>query len=100
MQVSRRKLKMLSAAKAEKLGNFGRYRGHDGCVEQRIQTAEEQRADDNGDKNLNAGIDIALSLLVGDSALGGNDCGIDLVLDFLKHILLPRSFFVFGFGFN
>ena len=66
MQVSRRKLKLLSAAKAEKLGNFGRYRGHDGGVKQRIQTAEEQRADDNCDQNLDAGIDIALSLLVGD----------------------------------
>ena len=91
---------MLSAAKAEKLGNFGSYRGHDGAVEQRIQTAEEQCADDNCDQNLHAGIDIAFCLSVGNSALGGNDCGIYLVSDFLKHNFLPRSFFVFGFGFN
>ena len=94
MQVSRRKLKMLSAAKAEKLGDLASHGGHDGCVEQRIQTAEEQCADDNCDQNLNAGIDIALSLLVGHGALGGNDCGIDLILDFLKHIFLPRLSFL------
>ena len=86
---------MLSAAKAEKLGNFGSYRGHDGAVEQRIQTAEEQCADDNCDQNLHAGIDIAFSLLIGDCALSGNDCGINLVLDFLKHNYLPRLSFDF-----
>ena len=89
---------MLSAAEAEKLGDLAGHGGHDGCVEQRIQTAEEQRTDNYGDKNFYAGIYIAFRLSVGDSALSGNDCGIDLVLDFLKHILLPRSFFVFGFG--
>ena len=86
---------MLSAAKAEKLGDLAGHGGHDCGVKQRIQTAEEQRTDNNGDKNLNAGIDIALSLLVGDCALGGYDCGINLVLDFLKHNFLPRLSFDF-----
>ena len=81
---------MLSAAKTEKLGDLAGHGGHDGCVEQRIQTAEEQRTDYYGDKNFYAGIDIAFSLLISDGALDGKDCGIDLVLDFLKHILLPR----------
>lgn len=52
MQVSRRKLKLLSAAKTEKLGDLAGHGRHDGCVEQRIQTAEEQRTDNNGDKNF------------------------------------------------
>ena len=89
------KLKMLSAAKAEKLGDLAGHGGHDGCVEQRIQTAEEQCADNYGDQNLYAGIDIAFSLLIGHCALCRNDCGINLILDFLKHILLPRLSSVF-----
>ena len=95
MSESRRKLKLLSAAKAEKLGDLAGHGGHDGCVEQRIQTAEEQRTDYYGDKNFYAGIDIALGLLIGDCALGGNNCGIDLVSDFLKHNFLPRLSFDF-----
>lgn len=86
---------MLSAAKAEKLGNFGSYSGHDGGVKQRIQSRKEKRADDNSDKNLNAGIDIAFGLFIGDCAFGGNDCGIYLVSDFLKHIF----YLVFSFDF-
>ena len=79
----------------EETGYLGRHGRHDGGVKQRVKSGKEQSTDNYGDKNLYAGIDIALSLLVGDSALSGNDCGIDLVLNFLKHILLPRLSSVF-----
>ena len=83
------------AAIREKPGDLGRHGGHDGSVEERVKSGKEQCTDNYGDKNFYAGIDIALSLLVGNSALSGNDCGIYLVLDFLKHNFLPRLSFDF-----
>jgi len=59
---------------------------HDGGVEQRVQTGEQECANDNGDQNFHAGVYIALSLFGGDSRLNGGDSGIELVADLLKHI--------------
>ena len=82
------------AAIREKPGDLGCHGRHDGCVEQRVESRQKQSTDNYGDKNLNAGIDLALGLLIGDCALGGNNCGIDLVSDFLKHNFLPRLSFL------
>ena len=77
--------------------NLGRYGGHNGGVKEHIQTAEQERPDDNGDENFYAGVNIALRLLAGDSGTNGGNCGVYLVSDFLEHNFLPHSFF-FDFG--
>ena len=73
--------------------NLGGDSGHNGAVEQQIQSAEQESTDNDGNENLYAGIDITLSLFTGDSSADSGNCGVYLVSDFLKHILLPRSFF-------
>ena len=77
--------------------NLGRYSRHNGGVKEHIQTAEQERADNNGDENFYAGVNIALSLLAGDSGTDGGNCGIYLVSDFLEHIFyLILSFLISG----
>lgn len=77
--------------------NLGRYGRHNGGVKEHIQTAEQERSDDNGDENFYAGVNIALRLLAGDSSADGGNCGVYLVSDLLEHKFLPHSFF-FDFG--
>ena len=77
--------------------NLVRYGRHNGGVKERIQTCEQERADNNGDENFYAGVNIALSLLAGDSGANSGNCGIYLISDFLEHKFLPHSFF-FDFG--
>ena len=66
--------------------NLGRYGGHNGSVKEHIQTAEQERTDNNGDENFYAGVNIALRLLAGNSGADGGNCGAYLVSDFLEHI--------------
>ena len=40
------------ACEVEEFGDLVRYRGHDGGVEERVKTAEEESTDDNGNENL------------------------------------------------
>ena len=67
--------------------DFARHRRHDRTVKQRVQTGEEQSADDHGDQDFNAGIDVTLGLLVGDKGFGGNDGGVSLVTDLTEKLL-------------
>ncbi len=77
--------------------NLGRYGRHNGGVKEHIQTAEQERSDNNGDENFYAGVNIALSLLAGDSGTDGGNCGAYLVSDFLEHIFyLILSFLISG----
>ena len=77
--------------------NLGRYGRHNGGVKERIQTAEQECADNNGDENFYAGVNIALRLLAGDSGADGGNCGIYLISDFLEHIFyLILSFLISG----
>ena len=90
------------AAVVEHLADLSGKSGHDGGVEEEIETCEDDTADDNADDDLDAGIDIALTggwleggvgregRLVGRALCGAND---------ILHVFLPRSFFVFGFWF-
>ena len=80
--------------------NLGRYSRHNGGVKEHIQTAEQEHTDNNGDENFYAGVNIALSLLAGDSGTDGGNCGIYLVSDFLEHNFLPHSFFDLFCGFS
>ncbi len=73
--------------------NLGRYGRHNGGVKEHIQTCEQERSDDNGNENFYAGVNIALSLLAGDSGANGGNCGVYLVSDLLEHIF--TSFFLF-----
>jgi hypothetical protein len=74
------------AREVEELGDLGGHSGHDGSVEECIETGEEERADDNSDKDLYAGIDVTLSTSVGDGSLGAGCDGIDLVGDGVKEL--------------
>ena len=80
--------------------NLGRYGRHNGGVKEYIQTAEQERADNNGDENFYAGVNIALRLLAGDSGANGGNCGVYLVSDLLEHKFLPHSFFDLFCGFS
>ena len=77
--------------------NLARYGRHDGTVEQRIQTGEQESADNDGDQDLDAGIDLAFRLLVGDEGLCGNDSGVSLVADGVEKLSHSSftSFFLF-----
>lgn len=80
--------------------NLGRYGGHNGGIKEYIQTCEQERPDDNGDENFYAGVNIALSLLAGDSGANSGNCGVYLVSDLLEHKFLPHSFFDLFCGFS
>ena len=67
--------------------NLGRYGRHNGGVKEHIQTCEQERADNNGDENFYAGVNIALRLLAGDSGANGGNCGVYLVSDFRLQLL-------------
>ena len=76
-----------SALVIEELLDLLSHSGHDGGVEERIETCEQECADDNGDEDLNAGIDVAFSLHVLDCGLGA-DCHFGcLVLDISEKLL-------------
>ena len=79
--------------------NLGCYGRHNGSVKEHIQTAEQERSDDNGNENFYAGVNIALSLLAGDSGANGGNSGVYLVSDLLEHKFLPHSFFDLFCGF-
>ena len=51
----------------EQLLDLGGHRGHDGGVEQGVQTGQQQSADNHGDEDLDTGVHITLGLMVGDS---------------------------------
>jgi len=90
------------ASVVEHLADLGGKSGHDGGVEEEIETCEDDTADYDTDDDFDAGIDIALTGGGLDGGLGRNDCLIELVLDGVNeilHVFLPRSFFVFGFWF-
>ncbi len=79
------------ACVVEKSLNLGGHGGHDGAVKQQIQPAEQKRANNNGDQDFYAGIDIALSLLASGGCFSSRNHGINLVSDFLKHRLNVNS---------
>ena len=61
--------------------------GHDGVVEQGVQTGQQQSTDDNGDQNLNAGIDVAFGLDVGNGHNGTGGQGVALGTDGVDQLL-------------
>ena len=75
------------AAVVEHLADLSGKSGHDGGVEEEIETCEDDTADDNADDDLDAGIDIALTGGGLDGGLGRNDCLVELVLDGVNEIL-------------
>ena len=70
------------ASVAEQILNFLGDGGHDGVVEQGVQQRQQQRTDDYGDEDLDAGIHIAFGLDVHDRNSGtGGGCGGDFKID-------------------
>ena len=63
---------VLSALEVEELLNLLSHGRHDGGVEERIETCEQECADNDGDEDLDAGVDVAFSLYVFDCGLGTN----------------------------
>ncbi len=78
--------------------NLSRYGGHNGGVKEHIQTCEQERSDNNGNKNFYAGVNIPLSLLAGDSGTSGGNCGANLGSDFLEHIFYLILSFLISVG--
>ena len=75
------------AAVVEHALNLGSQSGDDGGVEERVKTGKDHAADNNADDDLNAGIDIALTGGGLDGGLGGDDYGVELVLDGVELVL-------------
>ena len=71
----------------EQIGDLFGYCGHDGGVEQGVQTSQQQSADDDSDENLDAGVHIALGLLVGNGYLSAGGHGIELLTDVCDKLL-------------
>ncbi len=91
----------LVALIAEEISNLAGHSRHDGAVEESIKTGKQECADDDGDEDFYAGIDIALCLVGHNCGLNLDRCGIDLILDFLEHIFYLLTFlFLFLFVFD
>jgi len=65
----------LSALEVEKILDLLSHGGHDGGVEECVEAAEQESADNHGDEDLNAGIDVAFGTDVVDGTLSA-DCEI------------------------
>ena len=86
----------VSAAVIEHALNLGGKSGHDGGVEEEIETCEDDTADDNADDDFHTGVDIALAGGGLDGSLCGNNRLVELVLDVVNEILhvFITSFFL------
>ena len=58
-------LRLRSAVIAEEFSYLRGNGRHDRRVEERVESGEQERADDNRDENLYAGIDVTLASVVG-----------------------------------
>ena len=83
---------VLSALIIEELRDLRGHGGHDSGVEKRVETGEQECADDDCDQDLDAGIDVTFSLHVFDCALSA-DCHFGcLVLDISEKLFLEIIF--------
>ena len=69
----------------EQPGDLGGQSREDRAVEERVKSGEQECADDDGNENLHAGVNIALRFLGCDNSLELSRNGIHFVFDFLKH---------------
>ena len=77
----------LSALEVEEIGDLLSHGGHDSGVEERVETGKQECADDDCDKDLDAGIDVACGLHVLDCGLGADGQYGYLVLDGVEKLL-------------
>ena len=66
---------------AEKFSYLRGNGRHDRRVEERVESGEQERADDNRDEDLHAGIDVTLASVVGKCGPRAGSDGGELVLD-------------------
>ena len=80
----------------EHLTDLGSESGDDGCVEERVETCEDDTTDYYTDDDLHAGVDIALTGGGLDGGSCGDDGGVALVLDGVDKLFhrLITSFFL------
>ena len=86
---------VLSALVVEEVSDLLGYSGHDGGVEKGVETREEQRADDNGNEDLDAGVDVAFCLLGFEGGLCLDSEGVDAILNLGEHVFVPYLTFLF-----
>ena len=86
----------VSAAVIEHALNLGGKSGHDGGVEEEIETCEDDTADYDTDDDFYSGVDIALTGSGLNGSLCGDDCAVELALDVVNEILhvVITSFFL------
>ena len=77
---------MLLACVVKKAGDLSGDGRHNSSVKESVEQSEQEGADNHGDQNLYAGIDVAFAAGVGDCGLCGNCDGIDLVGDGVKEL--------------
>ena len=70
-----------SALVIEELLDLLSHSGHDGGVEERIETCEQECADDHSDKDLDAGVNVAFAAGIGNGGLGADCESVELVGD-------------------
>ena len=84
------------AAVVEHLADLGGKSGHDGGVEEEIETCEDDTADYDTDDDLHARVDIALARGGLDGGSCGDDCGVELIFDGVDKLFHKKitSFFL------
>ena len=91
--IHRRHFEIGLTAVVEHLTDLGGEVGHDGGVEQGVESCEDHTSDDHADDDLHTGVDIALSQLVLNGSLNSGstllEFGYDFVDDFLHDFNSP-----------
>ena len=89
----------LVALIAEEISDLAGHSRHNGGVEESIKAGKQECADNHGNEDFHAGIDVALCLVGHNCGLNLDRCGINLVLDFLEHIFYLLTFLFYFFLF-
>ena len=76
-----------SAVIAEEFRDLRSHGRHDRRVEERVEPGEQERADDDRDENLHAGVDVTLAAGVCERGFGTGGDGGELVLDGIDDLL-------------
>ena len=74
------------ALEVEEFLDLLRYGGHNGGVEERIETGKQECTDNNGDQNLDTGIDVTFGTDVVDGTLSANCERVALFGDLVKKL--------------
>ena len=79
------------ALEVEEILDLLSHGGHDGGVEKRIETAEQESTDNNGDQNLDTGIDVAFGADVVDCTLSTDSEHVALFGNLVKYFFIVNT---------